>query len=249
MDGKFCKGRQLRGLAVSRCQGFTLVELLVVIGIIAILIGVLLPALNAARRAANTTACLSHQRSIGQALQIYLNDNKGCLPGPCWNSVTLAYGTSTPKNELLNFLPSYLSLDKNAVLRYADIAVCPQLDSVYGGAKTFSDGQMMFHYRLAFYVYAVGRYKSTAAGDFIYPFGYPSAGPSLINPRQPKKIASFAGVSTSEIPLLYDNDKTSNSTPNFETQRKPIHNNARNYLFLDLHAATIAGERVPGPVD
>ena len=60
--------------------GFTLVELLVVIGIIAILIGVLLPALNVARQHALSIQCLANLRSCGQMLMIYANQNKGYLP-------------------------------------------------------------------------------------------------------------------------------------------------------------------------
>src|SRR5204863_211523 len=70
----------------TRRHAFTLVELLVVIGIIAVLIGILLPALNKARQGARATACLSNLRSMGQAWSIYLSENKGHLPHYLWQN-------------------------------------------------------------------------------------------------------------------------------------------------------------------
>ncbi|MEM6854221.1 MAG: type II secretion system protein [Planctomycetota bacterium] len=70
-----------------RLAGFTLIELLVVISIIALLIGILLPALGAARNTARTTACLSNVRQFVIAMSTYAADNKDEYP---WSPGTAA---------------------------------------------------------------------------------------------------------------------------------------------------------------
>jgi prepilin-type N-terminal cleavage/methylation domain-containing protein/prepilin-type processing-associated H-X9-DG protein len=64
----------------SRPQGFTLVELLVVIGIIALLIGILVPTLSKARERSQKTVCLANLHTLGQCMIMYSDDYKGRLP-------------------------------------------------------------------------------------------------------------------------------------------------------------------------
>lgn len=83
----------------SATRGFTLVELLVVIGIIALLISILLPALNKAREQANSARCASNMRTAMQALHLYTTQYRGWLPGPTtsgavWKSGGAAIGAN-----------------------------------------------------------------------------------------------------------------------------------------------------------
>ncbi|MDB5324717.1 MAG: hypothetical protein JWM57_286 [Phycisphaerales bacterium] len=70
---------------MKRTKAFTLVELLVVIGIIALLISILLPSLNRVRQQANSLKCLSNLRQFGTLVQLYAQSHKGSLPIGSWN--------------------------------------------------------------------------------------------------------------------------------------------------------------------
>ena len=74
----------MRNRQSNRRGAFTLVELLVVIGIIALLVAILLPALNKARQRAQTMVCSSNLRQIGVMFNLYVTDNQGWLPPLNW---------------------------------------------------------------------------------------------------------------------------------------------------------------------
>jgi prepilin-type N-terminal cleavage/methylation domain-containing protein/prepilin-type processing-associated H-X9-DG protein len=77
--------RRRRGTSSSRA--FTLVELLVVIGIIALLISILMPTLSKARAQAQRVVCASNMRQLALAVNIYVKDSNGWLPFVCAGNI------------------------------------------------------------------------------------------------------------------------------------------------------------------
>jgi prepilin-type N-terminal cleavage/methylation domain-containing protein/prepilin-type processing-associated H-X9-DG protein len=146
-----------------RQSAFTLVELLVVIGIIALLISILLPALSSARRAAGAVKCATQLREIGNTFKIYALDNKNYYPPAQLNSFStdpnykyqidgldypVAVGASYYGAYWFNFLNRYVSkntiginggnLQSNADARKTVVWGCSAFDGYPPAAGTSS---------------------------------------------------------------------------------------------------------------
>ena len=114
----------MRRMSDRSNRGFTLVELLVVIGIIALLISILLPTLGRARKAANTVACAANLRSILQGMQMYASQNYGHIPGSAHTTARFTYVDPTKSSPALG-QNSYGTIGEDncpAVIQTADWA-------------------------------------------------------------------------------------------------------------------------------
>jgi prepilin-type N-terminal cleavage/methylation domain-containing protein len=118
-------------------RGFTLVELLVVIAVIAILMGLLLPAIQRVREAANRTQCANNLKQIGLALYHYANNNDATLPpsawappdspvlGASWAVVVLPYLEQDNLYKTWDLNASYYDQSSQARLTPLSIYFCP----------------------------------------------------------------------------------------------------------------------------
>jgi len=110
---------------MKRTGGFTLVELLVVIGIIALLISILLPALNKARDAAKTVSCASNLRQVGMAFNMYRNDNKLFFP-PHWGDSPYQWPSGSRTTLWYGFVARYLEWNGDTrKMTFSRVYRCP----------------------------------------------------------------------------------------------------------------------------
>lgn len=118
-------------------SGFTLVELLVVIGIISVLIGILLPALAAARESANRIKCAGNLRQLGQFIYLFAKDHKDRVP-EAQDAPQSGFGSA--KNPAWMYTKDYFVLVDNYGANQ-QLFICPSSSTSEQGPSAFPYGE------------------------------------------------------------------------------------------------------------
>ena len=236
----------------SKRNAFTLIELLVVIAVIALLMAVLLPALQRARNQARKVMCQSNLRQFGTVLRMYVEDNEGRIPTGTATALWLLRGSS--QGEQHHQDPNVPEVSQS--VRMARAALCPMAvrpgESGFFSDSAGGDGGQFWRVRgtfgsqfRAWTITSPGPAFDASYGFNYWPFGslrsqlrsgfFPSG------PRYRRDLNVFTVSDRSKVPILLDSMGPGSEPGSTDTPAKSPDTGSRMPYCINRHNGHVNG--------